>query len=79
MPGQGQHVGRQRQGPKGERLAAGQPVAHFLPLYGDDLALRLLAVEQGKMGGFDIVGQLLFQQEWGDLQRRFTQARRQGE
>ena len=50
-----------------------------MPLHGDDLALGLLAVEQGKMGGFHIVGQLLFQQERGHLQRRFTQARRQAE
>lgn len=48
----------------------------FLPLYGDDLALGLLAVEQSKMGGFHIVCQLLFQQKRGHLQRRFTQARR---
>ena len=73
--GQGQHVGRQRRAVR--RAIRSAPASRaFLPLYGDDLALGLLAVEQGKMGGFHIVCQLLFQQKRGHLQRRFTQARR---
>ncbi len=59
---QGQHVGRQRRGCESDSQRASQ--SRILPLYGDDLALGLLAVEQSKWVASHR-RQLLFQQKRG--------------
>ena len=61
--GESQRIRRQGEDLEPQLVAAGKPLAHFLPLQGGDVAEIFLPVEQRKMNLLDVGCQLLLEQE----------------